>query len=183
MTHLSNAEMTVLSLVAEKSCHGYEMEQIIEQRGVREWTELGFSSIYFLLHKLECSKFIRSRLEPSGGKGPARKIYSITAAGHAELVSAIFDSLSTPRPCRLPIQLGLANLPMIEEAAAADALARYQDQLKDRISQIEQRWNSQKPLPFFVDAMFTHSLCLMRAELEWIRQFRCDYFTKGTENG
>ena len=43
---MTDAELAVLSLVAEQPCHGYEIEQVIEARGVREWTEVGFSSIY-----------------------------------------------------------------------------------------------------------------------------------------
>jgi DNA-binding PadR family transcriptional regulator len=42
-----------LTLVAERPRHGYEIERVIEERGMREWTEIGFSSIYYLLKKLE----------------------------------------------------------------------------------------------------------------------------------
>jgi hypothetical protein len=37
--------LAILSLAVEKPRHGYEMEQVIEGRGMREWTEVGFSSI------------------------------------------------------------------------------------------------------------------------------------------
>ena len=39
MTH---AEFAILSLIAEAPRHGYEIEQTIEQRGMRDWTEIGF---------------------------------------------------------------------------------------------------------------------------------------------
>ena len=48
---LSNAEYAVLSLLAEAPRHGYGVERIVEERGMRNWTEIGFSSIYFLLKK------------------------------------------------------------------------------------------------------------------------------------
>ena len=47
---LTNAELAILSLIVEQPRHGYEIEQVIEQRGMREWTDVGFSSIYYLLH-------------------------------------------------------------------------------------------------------------------------------------
>jgi DNA-binding PadR family transcriptional regulator len=50
---MTNAELAVLSLIAEQPRHGYDIEQIIEARGMRDWTEIGFSSIYYLLNKLE----------------------------------------------------------------------------------------------------------------------------------
>ena len=53
MTELTDAQLLVLGLVAEMPRHGYELEQVIEQRGMREWTQIGFSSIYFVLGKLE----------------------------------------------------------------------------------------------------------------------------------
>ena len=45
---MTNAELVVLSLIAEKPRHGYEIEVVIEARGMREWTEVGFSSIYYI---------------------------------------------------------------------------------------------------------------------------------------
>ena len=52
---MTNAELAILSLVAEEPRHGYDIEQVIEARGMRDWTEIGFSSIYYLLKKLEKS--------------------------------------------------------------------------------------------------------------------------------
>lgn len=42
---LTDGELTVLGLLAEAPRHGYELDRVIEQRGIREWTTLGFSSI------------------------------------------------------------------------------------------------------------------------------------------
>ena len=51
--NLTDAELLLLGLVSEMPRHGYELEQVIETRGMREWTQVGFSSIYFVLGKLE----------------------------------------------------------------------------------------------------------------------------------
>ena len=53
MKRLTDAELLLLGLVAEMPRHGYELDQVIQQRGMREWTQIGFSSIYFVLGKLE----------------------------------------------------------------------------------------------------------------------------------
>ncbi|MBN1315338.1 MAG: helix-turn-helix transcriptional regulator, partial [Anaerolineales bacterium] len=71
---MTNAELAILSLIAEQPLHGYEIEQIIKKRGMRNWTEIGFSSIYYLLRKLEREGLISSRLE-NVGRGPARKVF------------------------------------------------------------------------------------------------------------
>ena len=45
---MTNAELAILSLIAEQPRHGYQIDQVIQERGMREWTEVGFSSIYYL---------------------------------------------------------------------------------------------------------------------------------------
>ena len=115
---MTNAELSILSLVAERPRHGYEIENIIEERGMRDWTEIGFSSIYYLLKKLEKEGLLAGRLEEAA-RGPARKVYSATQAGYEALRAGLLDALSVPRPRLSPLQLGLANLPGIPPAEAS----------------------------------------------------------------
>ena len=93
---MTNAELVILSLIAEHARHGYEIEQIIEARGMREWTEIGFSSIYYILKKLEKGGLIESRTEQPAGRGPARKVFRVTQAGEKALQTALFEALSAP---------------------------------------------------------------------------------------
>ena len=79
---MTNAELAVLSLLVEKPRHGYEIQQVIEDRGMRDWTEIGFSSIYYVLAKLE-KRGLVSSTQDAGGKGPSRKVYAPTGAGFA----------------------------------------------------------------------------------------------------
>ena len=167
---MTNAELAILSLVAEQPRHGYEIEQVIEERGMREWTEVGFSSIYYLLKKLEREGLIEGQLEQAE-RGPARKVYHVTPAGRGALHAGVLDALSTPRRCYPSLQLGLANLPGIPPAEAVAALGRYRDALADRLEQIGANRERQQPLPYFVEAMFEHSLALIQAELAWVQGF------------
>ena len=111
---MTNAELAILSLVAEHPRHGYEIEQIIQQRGMREWTEIGFSSIYYLLAKLDGAGLIVSRLE-EGARGPARKVYEATPAGRQALRGGTLELLAVPHRSS-SLELGLANLPLLDPA-------------------------------------------------------------------
>jgi len=163
---MTNAELAILSLITEQPRHGYEIEQVIEERGMRDWTEVGFSSIYYLLKKLEQAGFIESQLEQTG-RGPARKVYRATPAGHTALQAAVREALSTPAPSYSPLQLGLANLPTIPCADAIAALQQYREQLAGRLKHTRARRRAQQPLPDFVEVMFDHSATLIRAEMRW----------------
>jgi DNA-binding PadR family transcriptional regulator len=166
----THAELALLSLLGEKPRHGYELEHVIESRGMRDWTEIGFSSIYYLLKKLEGDGWIESRLEEAG-RGPARKVYAITVAGREQLQSAILESLAAPQQCYTPLLLGIANLPGVPAAEAVTALRQYIAALDERLAHMRERWEAQKPLPYFVEAMFAYSDAMIQAERNWIEQF------------
>ena len=166
----TQAELALLSLLAEQPYHGYELEHVIESRGMREWTEIGFSSIYYLLKKLEGDGWIESRLEEAG-RGPARKVYSITEGGREQLRAAILEALTAPQRCYTPLLLGIANLPAVSAAEAAAALRQYVTALDAQLVHMRERWEAQKPLPYFVEAMFDYSDTLIQTERDWIEQF------------
>ena len=77
---LTEGEIIVLGLLAEHPRHGYDLEQAIRERGIREWTSLGFSSLYYLLDKL-ADKGLATPQQGQGGK--TKKVFTITPAGIA----------------------------------------------------------------------------------------------------
>jgi DNA-binding PadR family transcriptional regulator len=168
---MTSAEFAILSLIVEQPRHGYEIEQTIEERGMREWTEVGFSSIYYLLNKLEKKKLITSQTEQTAGRGPARKVYRITVKGKDACHVATLEALEIPHRCYPPFQLGLANLPSVPAAVAVDALRKHRIGLIERLRHIQSRREAQQPLPYFVEAMFDHSLTMVDAEKRWIENF------------
>jgi len=168
---MTNAELAILSLVAEKPRHGYEIERIIEERGMREWTEVGFSSIYYILKKLESAGLMHGRLEQQVGRGPARKVYDVTNAGRAAWHDATLEVLSSPQRCYMPFQLGLANLPGLMSDESVTAVRQYRDRLAQQRDQVRARYEQESEAPLHVKAMFDLSLTLIDAELGWIEGF------------
>jgi DNA-binding PadR family transcriptional regulator len=168
---MTNAELAVLGLVVEQPRHGYQIEQLIEQRGMRRWTEIGFSSIYFLLKKLERGAFIEGRLEKTE-RGPARKVYNATKTGQEAFHAAIIEVLSVPQPSPRPLMLGLANLPSLSIEETLTALSQYRKHLTEKMGILRAVLESNlQSHPYFVDAMFELGLMVMQAELEWVEKF------------
>ena len=167
---MTNAELAVLTLVAERPRHGYEIERVIEERGMREWTEIGFSSIYYLLKKLEREGLIEGQLE-AARRGAARKVYCLTSAGREAVRAGVIEALSVPHRCYPPLQLGLANLASVPLAEVLAALQEHREALGKQLAQLQARRESQQPLPSFVDAMFDYSATMIQAEKGWIERF------------
>jgi DNA-binding PadR family transcriptional regulator len=166
----TNAELAILSLIAERPRHGYEIENVIEERGMREWTEIGFSSIYYLLKKLEQQGLVEGQLEEAE-RGPARKVFHITQAGTEARHAALIEALSVPWRGSPSLMLGIGNLPAVSPAEAIAALQQYRDTLATRLARVQGRWESQRPLPYFVDALFDYTITLVQAEMEWVEGF------------
>jgi len=168
---MTNAELAILTLVAERPIHGYAIERAIEERGMREWTEIGFSSIYYLLNKLEKAGYVESYIEPAAGNGPARKTYRITDAGRQAQAAAAYRTLAEPGKAPMPFLLGLANLPVLPPEQAVAALGSHRQQLVARRQHLRQRRDEQPGAPSHVVAMFDYSLRLIEAEIEWLDEF------------
>lgn len=168
---MTNAELAILGLVAEKPRHGYEIEQVIEARGMRDWTEVGFSSIYYLLKKLEEKGYITSEVKQPEGRGPARKVYSITEAGGQAWYQASLDALRQPESPASGFLLGLSVFPSFKPEDAEAALRECMEQLHVRLANVMARREAQQPLPPYVDAMFDYSLNLIQAEIDWLAAF------------
>jgi len=167
---MTNAELAILSLVVEQPRHGYEIEQVIEERGMRDWTEIGFSSIYYLLRKLERQGYVEGNLQEAG-RGPARKVYQVTQSGIGAYRAAVFDSLAVPRRWYSTLLLGLSNLPAVPLTEAVGALEQYRAALVERRDHVRANRDSQRPLPGFVDAMFDYSVTMIQAEISWVEDF------------
>ncbi len=165
---MTNAELAILSLTAETPRHGYEIEQVIETRGMREWTEIGFSSIYYVLKKLKKAGLVESELIPTQGRGGAKRVYQITDEGRAALHAATLETLSQPKNSYPTVLLGIANLPILPATETVAALRSYQEGLAERMVHVTAQLEEQRPLPNHVELLFSYSLMTITAEKNWI---------------
>ncbi len=181
---MTNAELAVLSLVVQEPRHGYQIEQVIEERGMRRWTDIGFSSIYFLLKKLERQNLIKGEWEKTElGKERWAKVYRPTDAGHEAFHCAIIELLSTPQPHPYPLMLGLANLPAVSTDEAITALKQYRGQLTAVMQTLKDvRDSKQHTAPYYIEAMFEHHLTILKVEIDWLGEFIQQVKTKSQEN-
>lgn len=163
---LTTSELTILGLVIERPSHGYDLEQVIEQRGIRQWTDIGFSSIYYLLAKLEKRGLIEGSRAASGGR--ARRVFHATAKGKAIAARDACAYVAEATTVAQPFLVGIANLPLLTEHEYAQALRTRLAQIDTRIAAVREARQKQTPLPLAAREMFSYSLSLMEAERSWL---------------
>jgi DNA-binding PadR family transcriptional regulator len=162
---LTDSELLVLGLVAEMPRHGYELEQVIEQRGMREWTQIGFSSIYFVLGKLEERGLVKSET-PATAKG--KKNYKMTRTGSKILVHQTLSALKNLRPIYSSLLMGMVHWPILTRDQALDALRTRKEAVAKELDRLKNIHFEQQPLPDYVDVMFDFSIGQLQAEGDWI---------------
>jgi DNA-binding PadR family transcriptional regulator len=166
---MTEPELLVLGLVAEMPRHAYHLNQEIERRGMREWTSIGFSSVYFLLDKLETKKLVRSK-SPKSEK--AKKVFTVTAAGQKALVAQTLASLGSYRRQSSSVLLGMLHWPVLTKEEALHALTARAASVSAEQIRLDEVRAERQPLPDFVEAVFDYALGQLRAEAKWIKQTR-----------
>jgi DNA-binding PadR family transcriptional regulator len=166
---VTNAELAILSLVVERPRHGYDIEQTIVERTMRNWTDVGFSSIYYVLDKLERAGLVSSTRQPAPGRGPSRRVYTATDAGVAALEAEAIEALSVPERPSSSFQLALSVLPRLDHDAVDAALSAHRAELETQLEALRERRAAE--LPFHVAAMFDLGVTQMEAELGWLHRF------------
>ncbi len=174
---MKNAEFAILSLVVEDARHGYNIEQELKTRGMRAWTEVGFSSIYYLLNKLEQQGLVESQLKQTTGKGPARKVYTATEAGIEACQQATIDALALPYRTYPPVLLGLANLDCVPNAAAISALRQQEQALTQRLTDIQTAQVAQSANTA-AKPIFDYSLAMLTARINWLKAYCAELESK-----
>lgn len=167
---LTNLEVVLLGLISERPMYGYEIEKVIKEKGIRNWVNIGFSSIYAALKKLEGKNLIRSKIEFSDVK-PAKKIYSITKEGKITLKREIKEILSTHRKAISDFDLGIANLPVLSKEEIIDCLKKYLSMIDERIKFLKTAIEKHEGSPYFVIALFERPLAHAKTEKKWVLEF------------
>ena len=88
-TRLTISDLVILSLLAERPMHGYEVNATLEERKIREWAPVSRPQIYYSLDKLTKLKLIRVTETDSPAAGPERRVMQTTALGREQLADAL----------------------------------------------------------------------------------------------
>jgi DNA-binding PadR family transcriptional regulator len=86
---LTIPDLVILSLLAERPMHGYEVNATLEDRKIRDWAPVSRPQIYYSLEKLTKLRLIRVASQDSPATGPERRVLKTTALGRERLADAL----------------------------------------------------------------------------------------------
>ena len=169
---INEREAAVLGLLYERPLYGYTIEKIIEERGMRHWTDIGFSSIYYVLKRLEQRDLIASSSEQEG-TGPSRNVYTITAAGRSRMKETVRLFLSRYTKMITPFNLGIANAALLSREELIGCLDKRLIMIDETVPHVESMRESRiaEARPYYVIALFDRSLAHLRTERDWVAGF------------
>lgn len=82
-------DLVVLSLLAERPMHGYEVASELRRREVEDWAGISRPQIYYSLKKLHAQRLIKLRREEPERGAADRRVFAPTEAGLAALQEAL----------------------------------------------------------------------------------------------
>ncbi len=161
---MTDAELAILSLLAEGPAYDHDLNTIIEDRGLRKWTAIGHSSMYYILDKLEHQGLIVGQADGHGRR------FQISPAGIGVLQTAVCDLLSTPHAYDRSFEIGLANLHVLSPHQIRGSLVSRRQDMALRLSKLHEERVAAKG-NFQIEALYDHHIRLLEAEIAWLEAF------------
>jgi DNA-binding PadR family transcriptional regulator len=162
---MTDAELAILSLLSEHPSYDDELFMKIEQRGLRRWTAIGASSMYYVIDKLETQGLIERIGDEHG-----RRKHQISQAGNGVLQTSVVDLLGTSHAYDRNFELGLANLHVLKSSQIRAALHSRRQDIAIKMGRIEEESKVISD-QFAIAALFEHHIHMLKAELTWLDEF------------
>ncbi len=168
--------LAVLSCLAERPMHPYEISSTLRERGKEQSIKLNYGSLYSVVEALQRHGLIEPRETARAGKRPERTVYAITQAGLDEFEDWLAELLSTPVKEYLSLEAGLAFMPGLPPDVVARLLGIRADRLKVELRAVD-AMHEQARQQGLVDLFLIESLYrrhMLAAELEFVEKTVAD---------
>jgi len=173
MFQISNVEFILLSLIHEnQKISGYGLNTLIEERGYREWADIGTTSIYIGLKKLKQKGYVTSATDRyKKRKGPKGVNYTITPEGLALLKTEVQQGLSTTRERGGRFMLAVSALPVLPLKDVLEALVQRKAYLRQNFERVNQKYEQQRAyLPLSAELLFRYSFAAIEHEISFTEE-------------
>lgn len=171
---LTTPDLVLLSLLAERPMHGYQVNEVLESRNVRDWAGVSRPQIYYSLDKLARLELLRGVGDDSERTGPERRVFETTAAGRDALAKALEREDWAQQLDRPPFLTWLALSWQCRPGIVAQQLRRRREYLSRELASKQMTLSdvlAEVGHPFH-EAVWMLSLSTeqIRTELAWLEQ-------------
>lgn len=164
---LNHRAFVLLGLVAEIPSHAYNINQRIEDRGMREWTNIGKSSIYNIITKLEDDGLVESYTEEVDNR--IRKIYTITDYGSDILKNQVYKVLSEFIGKKdEDFYVAFSMLPILTKEQQIEAITKSLKKIKKNKKGLEKMLKENSQMPLNVRGLFFHPIKILETDIEFL---------------
>ena len=163
---LSLSEQLILGILSEQARHGYDIEKIIIERGMRKWAVVGFSSIYYVLERLEEHGLATG----DDTQDNEKKQYSITNGGVSVLKAETKKRIAERMPANTHFMTGLATSNLIGASELAKSLEQRKVELASDLEALKEKQFTIENIPQSARRLLELGETLLEAELRWINK-------------
>jgi len=168
---MTDSEFIILSFVNDGLNYSYIIEKVIEEKKLRDYFDLSFSSIYFLINELENKKYVET-YQSFGKKGVGKKGIKITDLGREYLKKAIENKFSAKPILSYPIDYIFLSCHNANEKELKNGINKYIKeaerihefyiQKKEEIENADETFLGEKLL-------INHLISRIKNEIEWAK--------------
>ena len=163
---LTTPDLVLLSLLAERPMHGYQVNLELERRQVRDWAGVSRPQVYYSLEKLAEMGLIRSAESDEPLTGPERSVFLTTARGRNSLADALEREHWATERERPPFLTWLALSWQARPGVFQQQLRRRQDFLEKELAREEA---TLKAIRKEVGHRFHEAVWMVRLAIEQLR--------------
>lgn len=137
-SRLTIPDLILLSLLAERPMHGYEINVTLEERKIRDWAPVSRPQIYYSLGKLENLGLVSAAQDVAAAAGPERRVVATNSKGRDLLAAALEDEHWIVDRVYQPFLIWLALSWQTRGRAFVDQLERRKAFLIDRLADLRE---------------------------------------------
>jgi len=170
MEEISHKQFVILGLVAESPSHAYSINQRIEERGMRDWTAIGKSSIYRIIIELENAKLVEFYEEEVDHR--KRKVYTITDYGAKTLKEKVYNVIKGfIGKNDEDFYVAFSMLPLLSTEQMIEAFSYSIETMKSHKLELENMLKVNPNFPINVSGLFIHPIKILETDIlfmEWV---------------
>ncbi len=183
---ISAKEFLILGMVAHPpfdntGVSGTELNKLIEERNIQQWSKLSFSSVYYTLNQLEKKKLLRVKdSDPDsnlqGEVGAPQKSFLVTSVGQKVLKNTVIHYFRNLDMNYEEMNLALASAFVFTEKEFLETIRNYKRRIDERIEIVRGRFiedskqNQKEILPIHVWALFSYAFHSLNANNDFLNK-------------